>query len=86
MHILGTHLGLCILIGVLELLSGLGVLFGSYVDVRLPRLAAFCLVGLMIGVLYSHATHDPIAMAIPAIFLTGLLGVFLYIAKKRVLV
>ena len=71
------------LIGILELLGGLGVLLGSYVDVRLPRLAAGCLLALMMGVLYSHATHDPVSMMIPAIILTTLLCGYLYITKEK---
>ena len=78
----GYALWFMYLIGALEVLGAIGVLLGKIVHRGLPRLAAYGLIGIMIGALYSHATHPPVLAGIPAVILTILLIIFIRTSKK----
>lgn len=71
-------------IGVLELLGALGILFGGVIHNQLPRLAALGLLGLLIGILYTHATHPPLMGGIPALIITVLVIAFLWVSGRTI--
>jgi|CXWL01.1.fsa_nt_gi hypothetical protein len=77
----GYSLGFMYFIGACELLGALGLLFGQVIDERLPRLAAVGLIIILLGALYTHATHPPLLAGIPALVLLVLLGLFLKVSK-----
>src|SRR5215510_3960378 len=64
-------------IGVVEMLGGLGVLIP-----RCRRAAAAILVALMIGALCTHAVHGELARLIPPLVLGGL-GFLMYSSRPR---
>ena len=72
------------IVGVLELLGALGLLFGHLIHGQLPRLAALGLLLLLGGILYTHATHPPLLAGIPAVILTVLLIVFLQKTRGKI--
>ena len=65
-------------IGVLEILGGLGVLIP-----RWRRAAAAILVALMIGALCTHAVHGEFPRLIPPLVLGGLAFFLLYSPRNR---
>lgn len=80
----GYALWFMYVIGVLELLGALGILFGGVIHKQLPRLAALGLLGIMIGALYSHATHPPLSAGVPAVVISILIVVFLWVSGRKV--
>jgi uncharacterized membrane protein YphA (DoxX/SURF4 family) len=71
----GLPPGMAILIGVSELAGGIALL--------VPRLAGLAAAGLtiiMLGAVYSHATHDPLPQTIPALVVGALC---LYVVRVR---
>ena len=71
----GLPAGMAVFIGLCEMTGGIGLLIP-----RLAGLAASGLVIIMLGAVYSHVTHDPVAMALPALVLGSLCG---YVAYSR---
>ncbi len=67
--------GMVIFIGACEMAGAIGLLIP-----RLAGLAASGLVVIMLGAIYSHATHDPIANTLPPLVLGSLCG---YVAWSR---
>jgi len=67
--------GMALFIGICEIAGGIGVLIP-----RLAGLAASGLVIIMVGAVYSHVTHDPVAQAVPALAIGLLCG---YVAYAR---
>ena len=65
-------------IGVFEILGGLGVLIP-----RWRRSAAAILVALMIGALCTHAVHGEFPRLIPPLVLGGLIVLLLYSSRLR---
>jgi len=63
----GLPAAMATFIGACEVAGGIGLLIP-----RLAGLAASGLVVIMLGAAYSHATHDPLTAAIPALVMGGL--------------
>ena len=69
----GLPAGLALFIGLCEIAGGIGLLIR-----RLAGLAALGLVIIMVGAVYSHVTHTPVAEALPAVILGLLSGFVVY--------
>ena len=69
----GLPAGLALFIGLCEIGGGIGLLIR-----RLAGLAALGLVIIMVGAVYSHVTHTPVAEALPAVILGLLCGFVVY--------
>ena len=65
--------GMAIFIGLCEIAGAVGLLIP-----RLAGLAASGLVIIMLGALYSHVTHDPLAKALPPLVISLLCGYLAY--------
>ena len=79
----GYSLTFMYFIGACEILGALGLLFGHLLHRQLPRVAALGLLIIMLGALYTHATHPPILAGIPAAVVTLLLLTFLYKTRRQ---
>jgi len=71
-------------IGACELAGGFGLVLGQVIDRRLPRLAAFGLLVIMVGAVVSHLLNDanPMTTMVPAVMLSVLLVGVIYAGKK----
>ena len=71
-------------IGAAEVAGAIGIAVGSYIDKRLPNLAAIGLIIVMIGAFASHLMFDDqFSAAVPALVNIGLLSIFLYLRRKN---
>jgi putative oxidoreductase len=80
----GYSIGFMYFIGVAELLGALGLLLGKFITPKVPRLAAGGLVIIMLGAIVTHALHDPIQQAVPAVITLAMLSGILYVELKRI--
>lgn len=80
----GYPLAFMYFIGICELLGALGIAFGGFVHKKLPLMATFGLMIIMVGAIGSHIVFgDPIATAVPALVFLVLLGIHARILSKQ---